>query len=495
MEKLAYDIAVVGGGGAGVAAALRSAQLGRRVLLLEKAASIGGSAAMCRGIGAVGSRTQEADPGCNFTVEDLFQEFMRQTSYLADNALIYQFLSNSGETVDWLQENGCKMDYVGNAQEKHIGSKFKTFFNWGPEKIREMRTMMEEVVRRGGQVLTGTAAKSLLVEDGRVVGLLAENRAGERMEVRARAVILCSGGYGNNEEMVLRATRGVKVNRINSGGQTGDGINMGLAAGAAAENLDAIEFHGISLPFEKVGKKSAYGTPGVLGVLSRLPALLWVNQAGNRFASEAIIEDISYAGNTAFRQGSQFYALLDSAMVRTLETEGICALGAEPFADGPLQGNVVCTGLLREIEEGYGRTLTYHGDTLEELARATGVPAARLQETVARYNAFCHAGRDGMYGKDRRYLFALETPPFYAVEIRAAELCSLGSLKIDLDFRVVDTQGEAIPGLYAAGCDASGGLFNNAYVSLEGMTIGWAFTSGRLAGERAAAFAGGDRTE
>jgi fumarate reductase flavoprotein subunit len=477
----------VGGGGAGVAAALRASEEGKRVVLLEKAGSIGGSTAMCRGIGAVGSREQEAAPECDFTVNDLYDEYMRQTNFLADSSLVRLFLSESGRTVDWLQDNGAVMDYVGNAQAKHIGSKLKTYFNWGPEKIRQMRAMVQTVCDRGGAVLVKCPAKRLLTENGKISGIIAE-KDGQEIEISCPVVILCSGGFGNNEEMVLKATGGVKVNMINSGGQTGDGITMGIEAGADTDNIDSIEFHGVSMPFDKVRITGAHGTPGVLGFMVNIHPAVWVNKNAVRFVNEEIADDISFSGNVAFRQGSNFFNIMSQSFVDGLLEKGLESLGFQ--VPGIVPDAAGWQTLPKELSEGIECGYVYKADTIEELAGKMGVNAEKFAATVERYNSFCASGHDGDFGKNPKYLIPIDKAPYYAVEYRAAELCSLGGLRINTELQVTDKNLRPIPGLYAAGCDASGGLFNNAYVSLEGMTIGWAFTSGRLAGESACRYLG-----
>ncbi len=482
MKTLCFDIAVIGGGGAGVAAALRASEEGKKVVLLEKAPSIGGSTAMCRGIGAVGSREQEQSPECDFTAADLYSEYMRQTNFLADSSLVRLFLSESGRTVDWLQDNGCVMDYVGNAQAKHIGSKLKTYFNWGPEKILQMRAMMKTVCGRGGALMVKAPAKRLLMENGKIAGVTAE-KDGREITVKCPAVILCTGGFGNNEEMVLKATGGVKVNMINSGGQTGDGINMGIEVGADTDNINSIEFHGVSMPFDKVRVTSAHGTPGVLGFTANIHPALWVNRNAVRFVNEEIADDISFSGNAAFRQGSNFFNIMSQSLVRGLVEKGLKSLGFE--VPGIVPDAAGWVGLPKELEEGERDGYVYKAGSFRELAEKMGVDPEKFASTMERYNGFCRTGADMDFGKNAKYLIPVEEAPFYAVEYRAAELCSLGSLRINTELQVTDKDLRPIPGLYAAGCDASGGLFNNAYVSLEGMTIGWAFTSGRLAGESA----------
>lgn len=125
-------------------------------------------------------------------------------------------------------------------------------------------------------------------------------------------------------------------------------------------------------------------------------------------------------------------------------------------------------------------------DTLDELAEKTGINADHLKATFEMYNASCEKGEDEYLSKPADFLTAMEEGPYYAVIGRSSELCTLGGLKITTDMEVVSTQNEVIPGLYACGPDACGSMFNRVYVSYEGVTMGWAMTSGRLAGEGAA---------
>ncbi len=485
MERIERaDIIVVGGGGAGFCAALRAAELGQKVILLEKAPSVGGSAAMARGLGAVGAKDQRESPRGQFAAADMMADWMEQTNYLANYPLVHEYLCHSGETVDWLQSLGCRIDYVGSVQEKHKDSPFQTYFIWDTYKAGEMRRQIRRIEETGGRLLTDTAGEELILENGRVAGLWARDQEG-RFPVYGKAVILCTGGYGANEEMVLRATGGVKVNAVNTGFQTGDGIRMGLAAGADTENITAIEFHGCDSPFDKLGRLPKGDHGNALSSLSGMPALLWLNRFGQRFVNEGVWNDISYTGNAAHRQGSEYYVLFDEHIVDSLSRRGAGALGLTEPVRG-LMPESPWAKLPELLVTGEAAGLVYRADSLDELAGKAGLPPVMLQKTVAEYNAACDAGRDGMYGKESRYLHALKTPPYYLAEGRANQLCSLGGLRVDTKLRVLDARGEVLPGLYAAGCDCSGGLVNNAYVSYEGVTLGWACTSGRLAAQYAA---------
>jgi fumarate reductase flavoprotein subunit len=480
------DVVVAGGGGAGFCAAMRANQLGKKVILLEKAPAVGGSAAMARGLGAVDARDQKNDPKGQFTIRQLLRDWMEQTNYLANYPLIYTYLRSSGETVDWLQELGCKLDYVGSVQEKHRDSLFQTYFIWDTYKAGEMRRLVGSLAENGGKVMTKTTADQLIVEDGKVTGVWAE-QDGERFPIYAKAVILCTGGYGNNPEMMAEATGGVKANGISTGYQTGDGIQMGLAIGADTENLHAVEFHGCDSPTDKVSRASIGGHGNQLSQLCEFPATLWVNHQGLRFTNEEVWRDISYIGNVTHHQGNEYFILMTQKMIDILAEKGAGSLGVTAALRGSTPEQP--WGKLKEqLKAGLEVQIAYVGDTLRQAAEQAGVDADALETTVNEYNRFCAQGVDEMYGKDPGLLHPIEEGRYYLIEGRANYLCTLGGLRIDPKMRVHRADRSVIPGLYAAGCDASGGLVNNAYVSYEGVTLGWACTSGRLAGEAAAAY-------
>jgi fumarate reductase flavoprotein subunit len=465
---------------------MRANQLGKRVILLEKAPGIGGSAAMAHGLGGVGARDQKADPKGQFTPDQMLKDWMEQTNYLANYPLIYTYLKNSGATIDWLQDMGCKMEYAGTVQEKHRNSPFQTFFIWDMYKAGEMRQRIKCLEDNGGKLLSRTAACELILEDGKVAGLWAE-QAGERFPIYAKAVILCTGGYGNNPEMMAEATGGIKANPISTGFQTGDGIRMGISAGGDTENLHCIEFHGCDSPTDKVSRASIGGHGNQLSHLCEFPGALWVNHWGLRFTNEEVVNDTSYLGNVTHRQGNEYFILMTQEMIDTLAEKGMGSLGITGFLQGHLPDDP-WDQLKGQLEAGLDTKIAYRGDTLRQVADLAGVDGEALEETVAEYNRYCAQGLDEMYGKDPTLLNPVGDGPYYLVEGRANYLCTLGGLRIDTAMRVRRADRSVIPGLYAAGCDASGGLVNNAYVSYEGVTLGWACTSGRLAGEGAAAF-------
>ena len=488
---LTCDVVVVGAGGSGMAAAMAASQAGANVIIVEKSANIGGSSVMSMGMGAVGSSMQAQSEMGNFTVSQWMKDWLSQQNYMVSAPMIYKFLTESGKTVDWLSENGVEMTYTGHEQGALEGNYIATYHVWSGEGLAAgLRKNLDRIVENGGSIYMETAGKSIIMEDGAAKGIVAEQADGTTLNIHASAVVIATGGYGANAEM-MEEVLGFKANGINSGTQTGDGIRMGIEAGAATEGMDNVEFHGVAVPFEL--KAFSMGSTGAdyVGLLVQEPSGVWVNTDGYRFANEDICYDTAYLGNTASRQGDHFFCIINQTIVDAWENEGQASVGrvTANTGFGPLPVDQAWTGLTEQLESNIPGGAVIKADTLEELAEKAGINADHLKATFEAYNASCEAGEDAYLGKAAEFLTAMNEGPYYAIVGRSSELCTLGGLKISTDMEVMSVENEAIPGLYAAGVDCSGSMFNRVYVSYEGVTMGWTMTSGRLAGENAAAYA------
>lgn len=489
VEEYTADVVVIGGGGSGMSAALAAHQSGAKVIVLEKAASLGGSSVMAGGMGAWNSKYQQADEKTDFTAAEWLKDWMDQQNYLVSGPMIYKYITESGETVDWLSENGVEFNFVGHSQTALLDDPIRTYHTWGGDGLAASLNRFAETIKsEGGMVMTETAGKEILMNNGSVAGVRAEKADGTTVKITAKAVVVATGGYGANSEKIEEIL-GYKVNGINSGSQTGDGIEMAIAVGADTDGMENIEFHGISYPADLA--TSIEGDISYYMLLAQNPSLLWVNMDGNRFTNEDICFDTAYGGNVTAAQGDHYFAIMSQTVLDTLETKGEGALGRTTQSTGfnPPALDEAWDGLTEQLERGYDSGIIVKANTLAELAEKIGVPAATLQETVDAYNEVCAAGEDTMYGKPQQYLTGVEGGPYYAIMGRASQLCTLGGLKITTNMEVVSTEGNVIPGLYSAGVDCSGSMYNTAYVSYEGVTMGWTMTSGRLAGEAAGAYA------
>lgn len=488
-EEYEADVVVVGAGASGAPAALSAIQSGASVIVVEKAGMVGGSGMMSMGMGAQGSSLQEGK--ADFTASQWLTDWLKQQNYMVSAPMIYNYISESGNTVDWLVENGADITFLGHAQEALADNPIATYHTWGEGGYGAVaQTLIAKVEEAGGTVLTQTAGKEVLMENGAVAGLKAEKSDGTPVIIHAKSVILCTGGYGADAE-AMETLLGQKVNGINTGAQTGDGIAMGQAVGAQLDGEKNVEYHGAHAASDRLA-----GLPNNGAALSNMaiqPSALWVNVDGYRFTNEDICYDSAYIGNVTAKQGENYYVLFDQSQLDALAEQGDAGVGMTiagaafgapaPAVDEPW------TTLKEEVEAGLETGATYKGETLEELAEAADINVKNLLATVEQYNAYCEAGEDGMYSKDSQFLYPVKNGPFYVVTGRSTELCTLGGLKVTTDFEVMDTENQVIPGLYSAGVDCSGSLYNNSYVSYEGVTMGWSTTSGRLAGANAAEYA------
>lgn len=486
-EEYEADVVVIGAGGSGSAAAIAAHQKGAKVIAIEKTANVGGSAAMSGGMAAVNSSMQIADPETTFTPSEWLADWMMQQNYMVSAPMIYKFISESGRTVDWLLENGMELNFVAHHQEALMDSPFRTYHAWAGEGFAaSMSKMLSKLPESGGQLMTETTATQLIMEDGKIAGVMAKKSDGTIVIIKSPAVILATGGYGASEEKIMEVL-GFKTNGINTGTQTGDGISMAIAVGAATEGYSNVEFHGAHSAFDLIADLPNGGAS--LNHMAINPGALWVNTDGYRFTNEDICYDSSYIGNVAAKQGDHYYVLVDQHFIDTLSDTGAIGLGitkdgASFGSTGP-KHDEAWTTLKEEIEAGLKNGVTVKADTLEDLAIQAGVNAKNLTDTVKAYNESCETGTDHMFSKEGQFMVSVADGPYYLIMGRTTQLCTLGGLKITTDMEVVDTGNQVIPGLYSAGVDCSGSMYNNAYVSYEGVTMGWVMTSGRLVGENA----------
>ena len=183
------------------------------------------------------------------------------------------------------------------------------------------------------------------------------------------------------------------------------------------------------------------------------PSGVWVNADGYRFTNENICYDTAYLGNTTSCQGDQYYAVVNQKIVDIWENEGQAAAGRVIADTGftLIPVDQPWEGLAEAIEKFMTSGGVVKADTLEELAEKLGVNADHLKATFEMYNASCEKGEDEYLSKPAEFLTAMEEGPYYAVIGRSSELCTLGGLKIDTDMKVISTEGDVIPGLYACG--------------------------------------------
>jgi fumarate reductase flavoprotein subunit len=504
-ETITTDVVVIGGGISGLTAALSAAEAGAKTILLEKLPGVnfrGGWNA------AFSSRLQKA-AGIEVDKEVVIHTIMEAGLYKTDQSVVRRWADNCDQVMDWLLDMAEEANqpvvldpvtrewYFPNYPVTHH---FVSRDKGDTTLQKNLAQMLENNAKaRGVDLRFETPAVQLLREGkGRVTGVIAKNKKGEYIQFNTRkAVVLCSGDYGNNKEMVEKycswqarelfdlsiayqdatvIATGTANGRVN----TGDGHKMGMAVGAAIDDPP----HCVMMWDRTTAGIEPERITAQGQILKRyfltIPRQPWlvVNTKGERFMNE----DIPWA-----YEANQYMTQPDRTAWKVWDTryeqqwpqfKAVCckSIGAPVYWHKP---EFVTKGV--EM----GAILTAH--TIEELAQKMGVPLATFKATLERYNEMANSGEDLDFGKHPERLTSVEVPPFYACKVGAQYLVTLGGLKINTDLQVLDTENNPIPGLYAAG-NVSGSFWGAEYpVNVPGASHSRAWTFGRLAGLAAAA--------
>jgi fumarate reductase flavoprotein subunit len=472
-----YEALTFGSGACGLAAAVTLAEGGAKVAVFEKRPTIGGTSVNFRGTFAAESEMQRRK--CiSYSRDEAFKNIMEYSHWLANPRLVRAIVDESSRTIPWLQKRGVVFTDVvtnipGAPQTYHLVA------NSGEDVVKALSA---HAVDKGVAIRTSTPVKKIIVESGRVAGLIVEEN-GEEVRVDARVVIVASGGYANNAEWIKKYTGldlDVNLFPIGSEGKMGDGIRMAHDIGAASEGISVIEMLRTS--------KDRPETMTEIGFAVVQPDL-WVNNRGIRFCDETVTFDDTSMGNASVKQTKGCgYTIFDTSIVRQLTERGIDKAMALDFPPGSCLLN-----LARELEEAPATRPddVYQADSIADLAVLMHVDPSTLQATVDQYNRYCDRGHDELFAKNPRYLRPIRGPRFYAVKTQTVFLGTMGGIKINEKMEVVDREDQIVPGLYAGGFDA-GGMYGDSY-SIKGSTglsSCFAMNSGRLAGKNALGYLG-----
>lgn len=320
-----------------------------------------------------------------------------------------------------------------------------------------------------------TPAKSLITDKGKVVGVVATDKAGETIRINAKAVVLATGGYANNKAMLKQYYPIFPdIQFIGNMGKEGDGLQMAWAAGAAKEGLGIMQTYRLGVP--------GYGLASHLNAAYSQP-VLFVDKNGRRFMDESLSTNWPWAGNAGIKAGGVAFSIFDAALVESYKTVGIPvpAGGQYMFAWSKL--TKFDEEFQKELESKRG--YVFRANTIQDLAKQTGMDPKVLAATIDENNQFAKMNKDPLFGKDSSLLRPIGRAPFYAVKVQPRSLGTLGGVKVNEKIEAVNEKGDAIPGLYVAGNDA-GGLYGDTYdLMMAGSTLGFALNSGRIAAENA----------
>ena len=444
------DVVVIGGGGAGFAAAVSAKEAGANVILVEKLASVGGNTLISGGEYAAPANDIQKEEG----IEDSKELFAKDVEEAGGNPELIKVLADKAtEDAYWLRDDiGVKwldslMFFGGHSVKRSLIPAAHT----GNELIKNYLKKAEEL---GIEVLTETDVKEILSKDGKVCGIKAETKDGE-LVVNAKSVVVASGGFGANADMCYENDKEIDehVLSTNSPGATGDGILMAEKLGADTVDMDKIQLYPVC--DVETGKLLYCGDTRLVG------GALLVNKEGKRFVEElgtrreismAIKAQTDYVG----------YVLWD-------ETSN--------EKTGTMKSNP------EEAKSLFDRGLMVKADTLEELADHFGIDKDALLETVKTFNENSAKKEDPEFNL-RMLGWQVKDAPFYMMKAAPAVHHTMGGLKINTDAQVLNKDGEWIDGLYAAG-EVTGGIHGSNRLGSVAMADITVF--GRIAGENAAA--------
>lgn len=463
-EDLATDVVIVGGGGAGMSATIRSRMNGLNVILVEKMPFIGGAASISGGqVVAQGSKLQKAFGSKDDSVDSMVKDFLKNGAGKNDLSKLTLYAKNVGPTIDWLNEKvGVKFipnDLPYLAEYSHRRAlEFQGGAGTMAQHLREV------IAQNGARVFYNTRVEDLIVEDGKVTGVKAVDlNSGTTYTIKAKKTLLTTGGYGNNKSLLTPEMQ--KVLYYGPVSSTGDGLQMAEKLGVKTQLLQYGKRYpnGIEVAPGKA-KSTIYANVGAFdqaGILVNVNGVRFVNEkASNRHILEPMLKN----------PNGQAYVFMDQK-----SWEGFYKRLPE-------------TGVSHEDADKYlasgGKTppLFVKADTIEGVAKLAGINAENLKATVARYNGFVKAKKDADFDRPVQYMKAEISAegPYYIVEQKPRFATTMGGVCTDDKLNLVKKDGSVIPNLYGAG-EIVGGVMGDD--SPAGANVGWALTSGRVAAD------------
>lgn len=457
------DIVVVGAGASGTAAAWAAAEKGLKVVTLEKAAFPGGTGQFSEGIFAVESRMQK-DWNYGLTKDQAFTMIMNYGHWRGNARMVRAFVDKSADTIDWMQKNGVKF-------EKLFSNYPNGLYTWHIYEGRGagwIHLFQDKYAKAGQTLLTSTWGQKLITDKGRVVGVEATNKEGDKITIHAKATIIATGGFFANKEMREKYLRFPNADGLAQAGKIGDGIRMAWDVGAGKEGTEVQASY-------RPGPRGI-PTTNQVSATAKQPHL-WLTPKGERFCDEKIMLEWPFAGNALERIGGTMYVVYDQKTLDHMVKDHGIDLGVGVMV--PVGTKL--TEFAKEWDAAAKAGWAFKADTLDGLAKATGMDPQKLAATVKEYNGFCDVRHDAQFAKDPQYLREVKTGPFYAIKSVASTLGTLGGIKANEHFEVVTQNEDPIPGLYAAGNDV-GGMYGDSYdLIMAGSTVGFAVNSGRIA--------------
>lgn len=476
IQHFETDIAIIGSGGAGMAAGIEARDAGARAIAFEQSAELGGAAIISGGGCLIVGTPLQKEHGIHDTPDLAFSDWMKWGGPSADEVWARYYIEHSlHDLYHWAESLGVKW----------VDMKFQegnTVMRWtrAERSGLGLTTHLIEAFReRGGEIVPNTAITKLKVDNGRVTGVAGINsETGAAVDVTSKTVLVATGGFNSNLDMVLEARPDLKNERVMEGsgrGSTGSGHKLVHQVGGYLTHVDHIWFYVYATPdYRDPDQRRGL-------VFRQAPGYIWVNQQGHRFHDESRSGGNSASPALMAQSPRHAWAIVDTPMTANMEI-------ADPYYR---IGDKVSREKVEELLE--NSPFIKKAETLAELATKIDVDRATFLDAVERYNEAFDQGleKEPEFGKPLKLSKKFDTPPYYAIQIFPLARKNFGGVKTDIRCRVLNKHFEPIPGLYAAGevAGMAGGHINGR-AGLEGTMLGPSVFSGRVAGGWAAQEAG-----
>jgi len=461
----------VGSGGSGLSATLTAVEGGAKVILLEKNPFPGGTSNVAEGI--FGAETElQREQLINNTKDEVFRVEMWESNHWQGNGpLLRTYINESDKTFAWLR-NVQKVPFETTGTTAPEARGLRTWHLIQGRGATLVKVLFGNVKQNPNvTVLMQTPAQELITDEKKnVIGVVAKDKSGKSIRIKAGAVIVATGGYAENREWVTKYCGDAGGGAAVPFNKVGDGIRMAMAVGAAVEGMDHMQWFPAAPP---------QTTPLPVSCLGWQPSNIMVNSFGERFCNEEILRNFSLAGNAIRRQGYG-WSIFDEAHKNFWKEHG------PDWGIGVLVQHAVPLPKLDEdiAKAKMGKNFA-EGNTVEELAKAMGVPADALKATMETYKGYVDAHYDSDYLKPHELMYK-PAGKLMAVKLDPMYLTSLGGVVVNKKLQAMTKAGAPISGLYVVGNDAAGGLFGDTYpLDVPGSTYGFAMSSGRLAAKAA----------
>lgn len=436
-----YDAVIVGAGGAGLTAAIQAHELGLKVAVFEKNAELGGNTNRASsGMNASESLVQLKE-GIIDDKENFYRETLKGGGLLNDPELLRYFVDHSAVAIDWLYAHGIELTNLtitgGMSQKRaHRPASMAPVGNY------LVTGTLQQIQKENIPVFNNSKVTKLVKKGQSIVGIVVDTPEGTKA-VNAKSVLLASGGFGSSKELIKKYRPDlVDFKTTNQPGATGDGLKLAEEIDAQLEQMDFIQVH----PTAQTDTDHVY----LIGEGLRGEGAILVNKSGKRFVNE-----------------------MNTRKIVSNSINDLHENGAFLIFDQGIRENFTAVEFYDQIG------LVSHGDTLKDVAEAIGVDGANLSATVQKWNQAISAKNDSEFKRTTGMDRGIEKGPFFAIHINPAIHYTMGGIHITPNTEVLDTNGNIIPGLYAAG-EVSGGLHGNNRIG--GNSIAETVIFGRQAG-------------